>query len=227
MSARPRGRTFELVGAILCADHAVTSLVQVKIGCLAAGMAAGADSIDDMDLLRHGALPAVFDGVRAPSTLGSFLRSFTWGNIRQLEKVSRNLLAGRARRTPLLPGADQLAFADIDSIQRRAYGHNKQGAAFGHTKISGKTARAGPQAAHAGRGQRRIPASKRPRTARNGPAVVTAAPQQLRTAMVTWSVSRRPVCRTAHHSPVRAPGLSSARRAGPPWPDRSQLIGWF
>ena len=110
----------------------------VKIGCLVAGMTAGADSIDDMDLLRHGALPAVFDRVRAPSTLGSFLRSFTWGNVRQLEKVSRNLLAGRARRTPLLPGADQLAFTDIDSIQQRVYGHAKQGAAFGHTKIQGK-----------------------------------------------------------------------------------------
>jgi hypothetical protein len=42
----------------------------VKVGCLVAGMAAGADSIDDMDLLRHGAMPELFDGVRAPSTLG-------------------------------------------------------------------------------------------------------------------------------------------------------------
>jgi hypothetical protein len=51
---------------------------EVKIGCLVAGMAAGADSIDDMDLLRHGAMPDLFGGVRAPSTLGSFLRSFSW-----------------------------------------------------------------------------------------------------------------------------------------------------
>src|SRR5580692_7765579 len=50
----------------------------LKIGCLVAGMAAGADSIDDMDVLRHGAIPVLFGGVRAPSTLGSFLRSFTW-----------------------------------------------------------------------------------------------------------------------------------------------------
>jgi Transposase DDE domain group 1 len=111
----------------------------VKVGCLVAGMAAGADSIDDMDLLRHGAMPDLFDGVRAPSTLGSFLRSFTWGNVRQLEKVSRELLAELARQAPLLPGADQLAFVDIDSMQRRVYGHKKQGAAFGHTKIQGKT----------------------------------------------------------------------------------------
>jgi hypothetical protein len=110
-----------------------------KIGCLVAGMAAGAASIDDMDVLRHGAMPGIFDGVRAPSTLGSFLRSFTWGSVRQLGTVSRELLAGLARRTGLLPGAGQLAFIDVDSTQRRVYGHAKQGAAFGHTKISGKT----------------------------------------------------------------------------------------
>jgi hypothetical protein len=113
--------------------------VELKIGCLVAGMAAGADSIDDMDVLRHGAMPDLFDGIRAPSTLGSFLRSFTWGNVRQQEKVHRELLAALARRVPLLPGADQLAFLDADSMQRRVYGHKKQGAAFGHTKIQGKT----------------------------------------------------------------------------------------
>jgi len=110
----------------------------IKVGCLVAGMAAGADSIDGMDLLRHGAMTDLFGGVRAPSTLGSFLRSFTWGNVSQLEKVSRELLSGLARRVPLLPGADALAFIDVDSMQRRVYGHKKQGAAFGHTKIQGR-----------------------------------------------------------------------------------------
>ena len=61
-------------------------------------MLAGADSIDDMGLLRHGAMAVLFGGVRAPSTLGSFLRSFTWGNVRQLEAVNRQLLAELARR---------------------------------------------------------------------------------------------------------------------------------
>ena len=111
----------------------------LKVACLVAGMAAGADSIDDMDLLRHGAMPDLFGGVRAPSTLGSFLRSFTWGNVRQLEKAGRELLAELARWAPLLPGARTLAFVDFDSMQRRVYGHHKQGAGFGHTKISGKT----------------------------------------------------------------------------------------
>ena len=82
----------------------------VKIGCLVAGMSAGADSIEDMDLLRHGAMPVLFGGIRAPSTLGSHLRANTWGNVRQLEKVQWEVLAELARRTPLLPGADVLAF---------------------------------------------------------------------------------------------------------------------
>jgi hypothetical protein len=110
---------------------------QVKVPCLVAGMAAGADSIEDMDVLRHGAMGVLFGGVRAPSTLGSFLRSFTWGNVLQLQKVHREVLAELARRTPLLPGADVLAFVDVDSQQKRVYGHAKQGAAFGFTKIQG------------------------------------------------------------------------------------------
>ena len=107
----------------------------LKIPCLVAGMAAGADSIDDMDLLRHGAMDVLFGGVRAPSTLGSHLRTYTWGNAAQLEKASRQFLAALAGRAPLLPGAGTLAFIDIDSMQKRVYGHQKQGAKFGHTKI--------------------------------------------------------------------------------------------
>jgi hypothetical protein len=112
---------------------------QVKVPGIVAGMIGGADSIDDLDLLRHGAMGTLFGGVRAPSTLGSFLRSFTWGNVLQLQKVSRLVLAELARRAPLLPGRDVLAFVDIDSQQKRVYGHKKQGAGFGHTKIQGKS----------------------------------------------------------------------------------------
>ena len=107
--------------------------------CLVAGMAAGADSIDDLDVLRHGAMSELFTGIRAPSTLGSFLRSFTWGNVRQLDAVARRMLAELARQAPLLPGGEVLAFVDIDAMQKRIYGHAKQGAGFGHTKIQGKT----------------------------------------------------------------------------------------
>jgi hypothetical protein len=111
----------------------------LKVPGIVAGMIGGADSIDDLGLLRHGAMPALFSGVRAPSTLGSFLRSFTWGNVRQAEKVSRLLLAELACRAPLLPGKEVVAFLDIDAMQKRVYGRQKQGAAFGHAKIQGKS----------------------------------------------------------------------------------------
>jgi len=111
----------------------------LKVPCLVAGMAAGADSIDDMNVLRHGAVGALFGGVRAPSTLGSHLRAYTWGNVAQLEKAGREFLAELARQAPLLPGAGTLAFIDIDSMQKRVYGRKKQGAKFGHTKIQGKS----------------------------------------------------------------------------------------
>jgi hypothetical protein len=111
----------------------------LKVPCLVAGMAAGADSIDDMDLLRHGAMSTLFGGVRAPSTLGSHLRCYTWGNVSQLEKAAREFLIALTGQAPLLPGAETLAFIDLDSMQKRVYGHHKQGARFGHTKIQGKS----------------------------------------------------------------------------------------
>ncbi len=58
-----------------------------KIATLVAGMVAGADSIIDMDQLRHGGMSTLFDRIYAPSTLGSFLRSFTFGHVRQLDAV--------------------------------------------------------------------------------------------------------------------------------------------
>jgi hypothetical protein len=127
-----------LAGECVRPGHRCGVNAELKVACLVAGMIGGADSIDDMDLLRHGAMPGLFGGVRAPSTLGSFLRAFTWGNALQLGKVNRLLLAELARRVPLLPGKDVLAFVDIDSQQKRIYGHKKQGAGFGHTKIQGK-----------------------------------------------------------------------------------------
>jgi hypothetical protein len=110
-----------------------------KVACLVAGMAAGADSIDDMDLLRDSAMETLFSGVRAPSTLGSHLRSYKWGNVRQLDKAHRGFTVALARDGRLLPGAETLAFIDIDSTQHRVYGYQKEGAAFGHAKVQGKS----------------------------------------------------------------------------------------
>ena len=109
-----------------------------KLTTLIAGMCAGADSIDDLDSLRAGGMKTLFDGVYAPSTVGTLLREFTFGHARQLESVLREHLAGLCDRVELLPGSDGRAFVDIDSLLRPVYGHAKQGASYGHTKIAGR-----------------------------------------------------------------------------------------
>ena len=112
----------------------------LKVACLVAGMAAGADSIDDMDLLRHGAMEhAVRRGPRpvhaglAPALLYLGERRRSW------RRRAGGSWPELARQSPLLPGAEALAFIDIDSTQKRVYGYQKQGARFGHTKIQGKS----------------------------------------------------------------------------------------
>src|SRR6266568_2747927 len=108
-----------------------------KVSSIVAGMAAGADSIEDLDLLRHGGMPELFGEVYAPSTLGSFLRAFSWGHSRQLASAARDWLVRLARETPVLAGAETMAYVDIDALLRRVYGHKKEGARFGHAKVGG------------------------------------------------------------------------------------------
>jgi Transposase DDE domain group 1 len=103
-----------------------------------AGMCAGADSINDLNMLRAGGMPILFDEVYAPSTLGTLLREFSFGHARQLESVLREHVCALTERTELLVGIEQQAFVDIDSLLRPVYGHAKQGASYGHTKIAGK-----------------------------------------------------------------------------------------
>lgn len=110
-----------------------------KLTSIIAGMAAGADSIDDLDMIRAGGMKQLFGGVYASATLGIFLREFTHGHTRQLSAVLRRHLVALAQRTPVLHGIAEQAFIDIDSLLRPVYGHAKQGASFGHTKIAGKT----------------------------------------------------------------------------------------
>jgi hypothetical protein len=109
-----------------------------KLATVVAGMCAGADCIDDIDVLRSGGMTTLFDGVYAPSTVGTLLREFSFGHARQLESVLREHLVALCGRVDLLPGADQQVFIDIDSLLRPVYGHAKQGASYGHTKIAGK-----------------------------------------------------------------------------------------
>jgi len=111
-----------------------------KAGCVVAGMLAGADSIDDLDVLRHGAMGRVFDGIRAPSTLGTYLRSFTHGHVQQLDAVSSRLLAGLAAQAPGLlagGGSGGIAFLDVDDSIREVHGYAKQGAAYGYSGVRG------------------------------------------------------------------------------------------
>ena len=105
-----------------------------KVMSLVAGMVAGADSIEDVDRLRWGGNDLLFDQVRAPSTLGTFLRAFTHGHVQQLNRVLRDSLVALAQQVDLLPGADQVVFVDIDSTHRQVYGYAKQGAANGRLK---------------------------------------------------------------------------------------------
>lgn len=110
-----------------------------KLATVVAGMVAGADCIDDIDVLRSGGMKTLFDGVYAPSTVGTLLREFTFGHARQLESVLREHLVALCGRVDLLPDAsEQQVFVDIDSLLRPVYGHAKQGASYGHTKIAGR-----------------------------------------------------------------------------------------
>jgi hypothetical protein len=111
-----------------------------KVLALVAGMLAGADSISDMDLLRHGGMPRLFTDIRAPSTLGTFLRLFSFGHVRQLDAVAARLLTRLAAATPILSGADQVAFVDLDDTVRQTYGYAKQGTGRGYTGVNGLNA---------------------------------------------------------------------------------------
>jgi Transposase DDE domain group 1 len=109
-----------------------------KLTSIVAGMAAGADSIDDLDVIRSGGMGRLFGGVYACATLGQLLREFTHGHSLQLASVAREHLVNLIQHSDLLPGIEDRVFVDIDSLLRPVYGRQKQGASYGHTKIAGK-----------------------------------------------------------------------------------------
>lgn len=109
-----------------------------KIGSAVAGMVAGADSIADMAILRHGAMTTLFDRPYAPSTLGSFLRAFTFGHVRQLDAVASRFLCALAELTPIVAGIDRgPVMIDIDDSIIEVHGHGKQGSGYGYSGIRG------------------------------------------------------------------------------------------
>jgi hypothetical protein len=118
----------------------------LKVASLVAGMVAGADSIDDMALLRHGGMGRVFKHAYAPSTLGSFLREFTFGHVRQLDAIASRFLVGLAAQTPVTAAAPRTAerrgrvMVDIDDTIIEVHGYAKQGSGYGYSGVRGLNA---------------------------------------------------------------------------------------
>jgi Transposase DDE domain group 1 len=107
-----------------------------KVMALLYAMVLGADSIDDADLLRAGRMGRLLGGwIPAPSTLGTFLRAFTFGHVRQLDKLLGEALE-RAWQAGAGPGEERLVI-DIDSFVGEVCGRLKQGASYGYTKLLG------------------------------------------------------------------------------------------
>jgi hypothetical protein len=112
----------------------------LKVTALVAGMLAGADSIDDMALLRHGGMKKLFTGAYAPSTLGSFLRAFTFGHVRQLDAVAWRWLVNVAQAAPIVTGINDYALVDIDDTIKEVHGYQKQGSGYGYSGVRGLNA---------------------------------------------------------------------------------------
>jgi Transposase DDE domain group 1 len=106
-----------------------------KILTLIYAMVLGADCIDDCQLLRSGRLSVLLGRLAAPSTIGTFLRAFTFGHVRQLDQVLAEALT-RAWRSGAGPGDGRLVI-DLDSFIGEVHGYKKQGAAFGYTRQRG------------------------------------------------------------------------------------------
>ncbi len=114
----------------------------LKVASLVAGMVAGADSIDDMAVLRHGGMKRLFNACYAPSTLGSFLRSFTFGHVRQLDAVASRFLGNLAGLAPLLGSLapEDVVFVDVDDTIIEVHGYAKQGSGYGYSGVRGLNA---------------------------------------------------------------------------------------
>jgi len=131
-----------LAGAHLSVPGDKGANAGLKVASLVAGMVAGADSIDDMSLLRHGGMGRVFARAYAPSTLGSFLRAFTFGHVRQLDALASRFLTNLAAQAPqvLRVGTDARVLVDVDDTIIEVHGHAKQGAGFGYSRVRGLNA---------------------------------------------------------------------------------------
>ncbi|WP_072920322.1 IS1380 family transposase [Geodermatophilus obscurus] len=188
-------RLGDLVGEKLTLQATGGVNAALKVPALVAGMVAGADSIADMDLLRHGGMDRLFAGIRAPSTLGTFLRAFTFGHVRQLDSVAAAFLTALTAATPLLADAGQVTYLDLDDTMRQTHGYAKQGAGYGYTKVKGLNALLATI------------------------STPTAAP------LIGAARLRRGAVKSAHGAgTLVAEALRTARAAGAGGPDRSGLV---
>src|SRR6478609_8799206 len=112
----------------------------LKVSALVAGMVAGADSIADMAVLRHGGMSRLFSGVRAPTTLGTFLRALKFSHVRQLDAVAARFLTGLSRQVALVDSAAAITYLDVDDTIRRTFGYAKQGSGYGYSGVKGLNA---------------------------------------------------------------------------------------
>ena len=168
----------------------------LKVTALVAGMVAGADSIDDMALLRHGGMRKLFAGTYAPSTLGSFLRAFTFGHVRQLDATAWRWLVRLAGTAPIVDGIDDYAVVDIDDTIKEVHGYKKQGSGYGYSGVRGLNALIGivstPTAAPIIIGTRlRKGATGSPRGARRFVADILTTVRRLRLHTATGPVLLR------------------------------------
>jgi len=129
-----------LVDAHVTVPGTAGANTSTKVSAILAGLVVGADSISDLDVLRHGGMGRVFTGLRAPTTLGTHLRGYRFGHVRQLDAVASRLLANLANVSPILAGAEQVVYLDVDDTIRETHGYHKQGAAYGYSRVKGLNA---------------------------------------------------------------------------------------
>jgi len=196
-------------------------------------LVAGGDCIDDAEVLRTGSTAAVLGHrVMAPSTLGTFLRSFTFGHVRQRDRVAETIM-GRAWAAGAGPSDGPMTI-DLDSTSCEVHGHHKGGAAYGYTRVLGYHpllatradtgevlhARQRTGRAASGRGAERFVnevAGRVRRAGANGQLVLRAdagfwSPRCWPPAAATTSTSRS---RYARPAPSPQPSPPSARMPGP------------
>ena len=185
-----------------------------KVSALVAGMVAGADSIDDMALLRHGGMGTLFTRPYAPSTLGSFLRAFSFGHVRQLDAVASRFLAGLAASSPLLDAGDGRVMVDVDDTVVEVHGYAKQGAGFGYSGVRGLNALLATVTTPAS-----APVIVAQRLRKGTAASPRGAKRLVRDALATVArlrpqASRGPVLLRADSAFYGSPTISAAARAG-------------